>query len=113
MGAMTALNDEGRPRGRPEMLLGIGINSGTVVVGSVGSAQRTEYTCIGDAVNVAARLCAAAEPGEILIGGRTVELVGAGGGFERLPPIRLKGKAQPVPLFRLPRAASAEQKIAS
>jgi adenylate cyclase len=113
MVAMTALNDEGRPQGRPEMHLGIGINSGKVVVGSLGSAQRTEYTCIGDAVNVAARLCAAAAPGEILVGGRTVDLVGSGGGFEGLPPIRLKGKAQPVPLFRLPRSPSAEQKIAS
>ncbi|WP_224371535.1 response regulator [Hyalangium versicolor] len=87
---------------RPLVLeLGIGINSGVVVAGNIGGAMRTEYTCIGDAVNVAARLCALAGPGEILVGERTRELVqGREMAFEELPPVRLKGKQQPVPLFR-------------
>ena len=84
--------------------LGVGVNSGAAVVGNIGSAQRTEYTCIGDAVNVAARLCALAGPGEILVGQRTRELVAERHGdpawLEALPPVRLKGKAQPVPLYR-------------
>jgi adenylate cyclase len=88
--------------GRPLVLeLGIGINSGVVVAGNIGGAMRTEYTCIGDAVNVAARLCALAGPGEILVGERTRELVqGREMSFEDLPPVRLKGKQQPVPLYR-------------
>ena len=56
--------------------------------------MRTEYTCIGDAVNVAARLCALAGPGEILVGERTRELVqGSQMAFEELPPVRLEGQA--------------------
>jgi len=112
IGAMAGLNQEARKAGQAQMELGIGINSGLVVVGSVGSSQRTEYTCIGDAVNVAARLCAAAGPSEVLIGSRTCELAGNSSAFERLPPIRLKGKAQPVALFRLS-LGLADQKIAS
>jgi adenylate cyclase len=89
--------------GQPLVLeLGIGINSGEVVAGNIGGAMRTEYTCIGDAVNVASRLCALAGPGEILVGERTRELVQGGRemAFEDLPPVRLKGKQQPVPLYR-------------
>jgi adenylate cyclase len=94
----AATSREGRPL---TLELGIGINSGLVVAGNIGGAMRAEYTCIGDAVNVAARLCAIAGPGEILIGERTVALLaGQEANFDELPPVRLKGKAHPVPLFR-------------
>ncbi|MBJ6760851.1 response regulator [Myxococcaceae bacterium JPH2] len=88
--------------GQPLVLeLGIGINSGVVVAGNIGSTVRAEYTCIGDAVNVGSRLCALAGPGEILVGERTRDLVNASEtSFEDLPPVRLKGKQQPVPLYR-------------
>lgn len=84
----------------PPMELGVGINSGLVVAGSLGSERRTEYTCIGDAVNVAARLCALAGPGEILVGELTAQRAEDMKCFEPLPAVRLKGKSQPVPVFR-------------
>lgn len=108
MAAMVELRAEAEARhilsgreGRPLLLeLGIGISSGVVVAGNIGGAMRTEYTCIGDAVNVGARLCSIAGPGEILVGERTREIINAPEAFEELPPVRLKGKQQPVPLYR-------------
>lgn len=80
--------------------LGVGLNTGTVLAGSIGSARRTEYTCIGDAVNVASRLCALAAPGWVLLGETTARAVSDDIAIETLEPVRVKGKAQPVPLFR-------------
>ncbi len=104
---MTAVADrnEKRAPGSPVLELGVGINTGEAVVGTIGSERRSEYTCIGDAVNVAARLCALAGPGEILLGETTAARVTQATGIdvpelEPLPPVKLKGKSQPVPLFR-------------
>jgi class 3 adenylate cyclase len=73
----------------------IGLNTGEVVTGT------EERLATGDAVNVAARLEQAAQPGEILIGETTLTLVGDGVEAEAVEPLELKGKAEPVPAFRL------------
>src|SRR5918996_3061308 len=73
----------------------IGLNTGEVVTGTA------ERLATGDAVNVAARLEQAAAPGEILLGEPTLELVRDAVEAEAVAPLELKGKAKPVPAFRL------------
>ncbi len=81
--------------------LRIGLNTGTVVVGNVGSDLHMEYLAIGDAVNLAARLQSAALPGRILISENTARFVKATFELQSQGEITVKGKAEPVTVFEV------------
>ncbi len=79
----------------------IGISSGSVFAGEIGSSLRREYTVIGDSVNLAARLMTSAKPGEIIASAPTMERAGTGFHVQRLKPLQVKGKAAPVLAMRV------------
>lgn len=76
--------------------VGIGINSGDVVIGNIGSSTRMNHTAIGDTVNLAARLCSHAAPEEILITKDTLEKSKKKFTSETVDPINVKGKEKPI-----------------
>ena len=85
----------------PPLAVGVGIVTGEVIVGSVGGANRLDYTAIGAPVNLAARLCAAAEPNETLLNDTTFEAVRGLVAAEPAPPIAAKGFSAPVAAYRM------------
>ena len=87
----------------------IGINSGPALVGVVGTAARRSFAVIGDPVNTAARLQAAAEPGQVVVGRATWEALDDPTAGEPLGGIRLKGKRDLVEAWRLTLPASTDQ----
>lgn len=81
--------------------IGIGVSTGHVVAGCIGAESRSDYTVVGEKVNLAARLCSAAIAGQILVDAETRTKTSTLGTFEPLEPLTLKGFAQPVPAFRV------------
>ena len=89
-----------------EFAVRIGLNTGPVVVGSVGSDLKYEYTAMGDAVNLAARMQSAARPMTVLISENTHRFVAPVFDFADLGPIEVKGKAEPVRVYEVRGATS-------
>ena len=81
--------------------IGIGINTGNVITGSIGSTRALQYTAIGDAMNVASRLVNIASPGEIIVSESTYRLVAGRVQAAQLPPVKVKGKADELKVYRI------------
>lgn len=98
---IAELNRERRAKSLPALEVGIGLNSGTVVMGNVGSEERMNFTVIGDAVNVADRLQSLAKGGETIMGARTRELIGDKFAADDLGEQTLRGRVQAEHVYRL------------
>lgn len=99
--ALEEFNDEVTKEGIPAFGMGLGINTDTVVVGNMGSDQRFDYTCLGDGVNLAARLEGQSKPyaARIIIGPKTAEYVRDTLQVVELDLIAVKGKTEPARIF--------------
>ena len=86
--------------------VGVGVASGPVTVGVIGSSGRFEYTAVGPAVNLASRLCELAADGEVLLASSTVEQCDSRDGLEPRDAAPVKGYAEPVPMFNLQDSAA-------
>lgn len=93
--AQVAAGREEWPRFR------VGVNSGPALVGNVGSAEFRNFACIGDTTNLAARLEGLAEPGQVVIGSTTRDLLDHVAEVDSLGPVTVKGKRDPVEAFVL------------
>jgi adenylate cyclase len=78
-----------------------GVNTGTALVGNVGSLEQRSFTAIGDTTNLASRLQSSAEPGKVVIAGETRSRLGDAAVVETLEPLELKGKSEAVEAFVL------------
>jgi adenylate cyclase len=107
MEVLRAFNARRRTRQEPPLEIGIGIHTGPVVAGYIGSSKALSYTVIGDTANTSARLCGAAGPGEILVSASTIEALGSRFPFKELPPLQLKGKEKPFRCFAIQRSQFA------
>ncbi len=97
----SELNEQGwGVEGLPTLGVGIGVNTGLVIAGTVGGGGRLEYTVVGDAVNVASRLQSEAEGGEIVAAASTVAAA-PDVACESIGPRHVKGREEPVEVFRV------------
>jgi adenylate cyclase len=97
--AMVRFNAKRMHDGAPAIEVGIGINTGNLVAGYIGSTRTMSYSVIGDTVNTASRLCSAAKPGQVIISEKTTKHLKDQFFTEPLDPIQAKGKYKPIKVY--------------
>ncbi len=98
--------------GHPPLAVGMGLHTGPLVAGYVGSSKAMSYTVIGDTANTSARLCGIALAGQVIVSEYTLARLGPRFEVEELPPAHLKGKEKPLRIFNVKREkASAVAKV--
>jgi class 3 adenylate cyclase/pimeloyl-ACP methyl ester carboxylesterase len=109
--ALGGYRDELLARRRIEFQVRMGLNTGAVVVGKIGDNLRMDYTAVGDTTNLAARLLALAEPGQILVSEDIVKAVGPYFVVQPLGEVSVKGKALPVRPYRVEGARRVRSRL--
>lgn len=98
---MILRRDELNEHSKWRFQVGIGIATGSVIAGCMGSEERLDYTVLGERVNLASRLCSKAEPGEVLIDGTTLEMLNGTATSEPVLDLELKGFSERIVAHRL------------
>lgn len=98
---LKELNEARREQQKPAAEMGIGINTGALIAGSVGTQERRNYTVLGSTVNIAARLCAQAQPGQVIINQTTYLRVADRIDAQAMTPVKVKGIRFPLNVFRV------------
>ncbi|WP_428820804.1 adenylate/guanylate cyclase domain-containing protein [Microbulbifer sp. MCCC 1A16149] len=93
------LNEERRADGRPEIHFRIGVNCGAMLAGNLGSEERMEYTVVGDAVNLASRLCCEAQPDQIIIREQLYSMLQPRIVAQAGKTLPIRGKSTPVGVY--------------
>jgi len=90
-------------RGQPPLGVGIGIHTGPLVAGYIGSSKALSYTVVGDTANTSARLCGIAESGQIIVSEMTYEKLAGRFECQELPPAHVKNKENALRIFNVTR----------
>ena len=100
---MRKLNEDWIKQGRDlQIQIHIGLNTGMVAAGNIGSENLIQYTNIGDTMNVASRICTAAKAGEVFISESTLaKILHCNLPIQKLEPVMVKGKEEPLQLYRV------------
>jgi adenylate cyclase len=105
--AMAELTGERAARGETPIRIGVGLNSGVAVAGLMGSPDRWNYTVLGDVVNLAARLCSSAEPGQVVVTAGTLDATGGAAVARSLGARPFKGFTAEIEVFNVERMQSS------
>lgn len=93
--------------------IGVGIHTGKVVAGYIGSSKALSYTVIGDTANTSARLCGIAGPGQILVSDETLQQLGGRFEYRELPAAQLKGKEKLFKVYEIVHGARQQTPVPS
>jgi adenylate cyclase len=107
---VVEMNRDAKARKWPQLEVGVGINTGEVTAGNIGSPRRIDYTVIGDNVNMASRLMNKAKGGEIIISESTATVLGGDFPLTKLDPLTVKGRSEGITAYAVQWQASAAAK---
>lgn len=99
--SIAQLNKLREQKNKEYLMVGIGINLGLAVMGSMGATTRMDYTVIGDTVNLAARLCSVAKPGQIIVPHELIMKLKGKYSMVKMDPLLIKGRSKPVRIYQV------------